>query len=417
MVSRGEGMAPNGSAGRPKGQYPSSRDLSFARHRTLLYFPSRGGDIMRIMRGIAAALTAALAGVTAVCVAPSIGNARTLKTIYNFCAKTNCADGQYPGAALLIDGAGRMYGTTGTGGAHNEGVVFQMRLNPASGRASIDVLHDFCAMNGSIDCEDGKNPYTTLVRDKLGNLFGVTTRGGVFCAPSFGGLNGCGTVFGLFYNKTNKTYRHRILHVFCTDGAGCADGSFPTGGLVMGKDGNLYGVTSGGRTNGDYGTVFKMTPKDETHTRWAFKVLHKFCNNGTCADGTSPSGGLTIDSAGNLYGTAYSDGPHDGGVAFALMLNNTTGKYAYKVLYNFCSQTDCTDGSGPLVTLALDDADTLYGMTLSGGTHSNGGTVFRLTPNANKTAWAYKVIYNFCTLADCADGNGPYTNLVVDQAG
>jgi uncharacterized repeat protein (TIGR03803 family) len=274
------------------------------------------------------------------------------------------------------------------------------------------VLHDFCA---DVNCEDGANPYSTLVRDRFGNLFGVTVHGGTTCVST--GLLGCGTVFGLLYNKTTKTYQHKVLHEFCKDQSGCADGSVPTAGLVADKDGNLYGVTSGGRTNGDYGTVFKMTPKNAARTLWTFKVLHKFCNSGDCADGTTPYGGLVIDSAGNLYGTTAFDGAHDGGVLFILRLNKSTGRYIYKVLHDFCAKPDCTDGTKPTLTLAIDNAGRLYGTTLSGGTHNNGGTVFKMTPNAAKTAWTYKVLHNFCTAPNCPDGNGPYTNLVLDDAG
>jgi uncharacterized repeat protein (TIGR03803 family) len=88
------------------------------------------------MLGFLRAFCTIVAGLVAASVAPIDGQARTLKTIYDFCAQASCADGQFAGPALTIDPAGAFYGAAGRGGAHNEGVVFRMVINKNSGRAS-----------------------------------------------------------------------------------------------------------------------------------------------------------------------------------------------------------------------------------------------------------------------------------------
>src|SRR6476620_4039589 len=83
------------------------------------------------------------------------------------------------------------------------------------------------------------------------------------------------------------------------------------------------------------------------------KTLHAFCAKGGCADGAEPRGELLMDSTGNLYGTSI-EGIHDGGNVFALMLDPATGKRKFKVLYDFCAQALCADGAVPFGALILD---------------------------------------------------------------
>jgi uncharacterized repeat protein (TIGR03803 family) len=137
--------------------------------------------------------------------------------------------------------------------------------------------------------------------------------------------------------------------------------------------GNLYGTTSaGGGTFG--GVVFKLAP-DGTET-----VLYSFCSQSGCADGSDPEAGLIMDGAGNLYGTTYSGGSAGfagRGVVFRLAPDGTE-----TVLYSFCSQSNCADGSYPEAGLIMDGAGNLYGTTVSGGSTSGAGpgVVFMVTP-------------------------------------
>jgi uncharacterized repeat protein (TIGR03803 family) len=120
-------------------------------------------------------------------------------------------------------------------------------------------------------------------------------------------------------------------------------------------------------------------------------------------------------------------------VAFALgagvLIATTAGPragaadYQPKVLYSFCSQSNCTDGSSPHASLIMDSAGNLYSTTLNGGAKCcsgfGGGTVFELTPNAAKTSWVETVLYSFCAQggARCTDGEQAFAGLVIDQAG
>jgi uncharacterized repeat protein (TIGR03803 family) len=164
-----------------------------------------------------------------------------------------------------------------------------------------------------------------------------------------------------------------VLYSFCSQSS-CADGSYPEAGLIMDGAGNLYGTTNSGGTSGT-GVVFKLAP-DGTET-----VLYNFCSQSNCADGSYPSAGLIMDGAGNLYGTTNGGGTSGtgvvAGVVFKLAPDGTE-----IVLYSFCSQSSCADGSYPEAGLIMDGAGNLYGTTLSGGSTSGTGqgVVFMVTP-------------------------------------
>jgi uncharacterized repeat protein (TIGR03803 family) len=137
-----------------------------------------------------------------------------------------------------------------------------------------------------------------LILDGSGNLYGTTYNGSF---PDFlcGGMNffpGCGTVFEL--SPSNGGWNETILYEF-----GHADGSEPSGGLVLDAAGNLYGMTSYFGTYG-YGTLFKLSPA--VGGGWTKSVLHSF--GGSVNDGLYPAGSLIWDAAGNLYGVTYGGG-------------------------------------------------------------------------------------------------------------
>lgn len=143
-----------------------------------------------------------------------------------------------------------------------------------------------------------------------------------------------------------------------------------------------------------------------------FTLLHSFCKQDSCADGGGPTGTLLMDSAHNLYGTTANGGAHGGGTAFELVFIPSTGKYHYKVLYNFCLLSQCADGESPQQEkLIMDTAGNIYGTTSGGGSTKN-GTIFRLVPNAAKTRYTLETLYNFCErLSGCEDGSTPNTGL------
>ncbi len=313
--------------------------------------------------------------------------------LYSFCAQKGCADGANPRAGLVLDQKENLYGTTVGGGVHGQGVAF--KLTP-EGKET--VLHSFCAHT---DCTDGYGPYAGLVLDQKGDLYGTT---------QYGGAHGGGVVF-----KLTPEGKYTVLYSFCAHGYPCSEGAQPVAGLVFDQKGNLYGTTllGGGVTaycsdvGYGCGVVFELTPEGKE------TVLYSFCPQyPDCPDGTSPYAGVVFDQKGNLYGTAAHGGANGDGVVFKL-----TPKGKETVLYSFCSQTGCTDGSGPHAGVVFDQRGNLYGTTVDGGTatcdyYSGCGVVFKLTPKGTETA-----LYSFCPQTDCTDGAYPDAGLVFDQKG
>lgn len=241
-------------------------------------------------------------------------------------------DGYQPLGGLLLDTKGNLYGT-------NIEAVFKV-----SPKGKTKVLYAF-GQGGGI-----APGAVTLVRDKSGNLYGTAQEGGEYHY---------GTVFKLSPDGTQT-----VLHAF----TGGSDGGGPYAGVILDPAGNLYGTTPyGGDVNCDYGegcgTVFKVAP-DGTET-----TLYTFTVTGGAA---SPMSGLTIDKAGNLYGTTNGFSP---GAIIRLAPDGTE-----KMLYTF---TGGADGADPMGGLIMDRKGRLYGTAEDGGngTCDNGfgcGIVFEL---------------------------------------
>lgn len=128
------------------------------------------------------------------------------------------------------------------------------------------------------------------------------------------------------------------------------------------------------------------------------------------AGGSEPSSGLIFDQSGNLYGTTAQGGTQYqyGGTVFQLQ-PSPNGKWTENVLYSF-GEND----QGPLDGLVFDASGNLYGVTADGA--NLGGAVFELARNKDGS-WTESTLYNFCSLPNCADGRGPSSNLIFDQAG
>lgn len=263
-------------------------------------------------------------------------------------------DGAYPVAGLTMDSEGNLYGTTQAGGIHSWGTVFELT---ASGTET--VLYSFTS--GA----DGANPDAGVILDAQGNLYGTT---------NVGGNSWAGVAYELAPSGTETT-----LHSFCSQ-PNCSDGAHPYAGLIADAQGNFYGTTFGGGAY-RYGTVFKLTPSGEE------TVLYSFAG---APDGAAPYGGLVTDGQGNLYGTTYGGGSSSTdcygqgcGTVFKLTLSGSES-----VLYNFCSQTNCSDGALPTAAMVFDGQGNLFGTTTAGGIGlcnvrqgtPGCGTVFKLAP-------------------------------------
>jgi len=191
------------------------------------------------------------------------------------------------------------------------------------------------------------------------------------------------------------------------------DGSLPEG-YVQAINGSLYGITLGGGANltlcggSSCGTVFKITPSG------TFTTLHSF--DGT--DGDGPYGFLFQATNGDIYGTVQDGGANltlCGGFGCGTVFKITpTGTLT--TLYNFCVQTNCTDGSVPLTNLVQAADGDFYGTTYSGGANcvpaGGCGTVFKITPSGTLTT-----LYSFCSQSGCTDGDYPLAGLVQAPSG
>ena len=144
----------------------------------------------------------------------------------------------------------------------------------------------------------------------------------------------------------------------------------------MDAAGNLYGTTvSGGYAND--GVVFELTP-NASRTAWTETVIHAFKANNAFVDGEGPYAGLMMDAAGNIYGTTTKGGKNLNGVVFELTPNAARTVWTESILYAFCADSHCVDGFGPYAGLTMDAAGNLYGTTQAGGTLTADGVVFEL---------------------------------------
>lgn len=185
--------------------------------------------------------------------------------------------------------------------------------------------------------------------------------------------------------------------------AGGNDGGFPQGGLVADKKGNFYGVTTsdGADHNGVIFEISKTAPKT-----WSETTLYAFTGG---SDGGVPQAGLMIDGKNKLFGTTYQGGADGYGTVFELHRHN--GKWKYKVLWTF---TGGNDGGLPSGRLSMDSAGNLYGTATEGGTGVV-GVVFELSPPpAGSTTWTQTVLYNF---TGNSDGGEPMGNVLVGSDG
>ncbi|HTZ96333.1 MAG TPA: choice-of-anchor tandem repeat GloVer-containing protein [Terriglobales bacterium] len=223
---------------------------------------------------------------------------------------------------------------------------------------------------------DGANPYVGLTQGPDGNLYGTTIDGGDY---------GSGNVF-----RIKPGGGLTSIYSFCVQ-SNCPDGQYPDTVLALGTDGNLYGTTQNGGTNGGYGTVFKITPSGQLTT------LHSF----DAADGAAPYGSLVLAADGNFYGTANVGGDYGSGNIFKI-----TPGAQLTVLYSFCSQTNCPDGQYPVGPLIQASDGNIYGTTHAGGNPSctdGCGTIFKITPEGHFTS-----LHSF----DASDGDYPYGGVI-----
>lgn len=413
----------------------------------------RGTTVLRFAEVLSCAVLGIAAGETHA----QQSAATPFKRLYSFCATQGCARGSHPQSPPVADSAGNLYGMTYNGGTSGYGVIY--RLAPtASGKYRYSVLHAFCR-SGQPVCSDGASPLGGLIIDTDGNLYGLTSRGGsasdgtmfeltangqfkvlyTFCAegacndnggmydtlayagaPSGAPYDGVSPLYGVtpVYGETGgaayrfnppgggrKTWTRDILYIFCSQ-TDCADGQAPQRGLVLAPSGRLYGTTLLGGTNNDNkGVIFELAPQQ---SQWQETLLHNICsvpvnNNGfDCGDGWSASSPITVDSAGNLYGTMEDGGPsYQQGVVFRLSHGSQGWRYSVRYCFG-CAWPNWPAGAYPSGPLVVNHKGEIFGTSLDADwTAGGGGVVYELSKDTVRAR------HSFCSASGCNDGSNP----------
>ncbi|MGA7294325.1 MAG: choice-of-anchor tandem repeat GloVer-containing protein, partial [Terriglobales bacterium] len=353
--------------------------LACLHYAALLLFPRVSTDIhLHTVIDLGTGTTAALLLITFLLLLITSLSAKVSAQETILHSFANTPDGEYPGAGLLMDAKGNLYGTTEGGGALQGGTVFVL---DTSGTETI--LYNFPS-----NPENNAMSMGALVIDAQGNLCGSTWEGG-----SASG----GTVF-----KLAPDGQETDLHLFTGEGG---DGFLSKAGVVVDKKGNLYGTTIRGGASGSqlsgYGTVYKIDASGKE------TVLYSFTGK---TDGGYPYASLALDTKGNLYGTTYEGGdlscqpPYGCGTVFRV---DPAGNE--NVLYSFTGAYP-DYGASPVGGLVRDKSGNLYGTTSYGGTASYHGNVFKLSPTGTITN-----LYSFT--GSNGDGDWPTSNLTLDDQG
>ncbi len=294
-----------------------------------------------------------------------------ITSIYSFCSKPNCADGQYPTTGPVLGTDGNLYGVTSEGGdSTSSGTIYKMTVS-----GKITTLYTF---NCGLPCKNGSQP-TGIALGSDGDFYGTTTNGGG---------NDSGALF-----KITPAGKITLLHTFCSS-SNCADGGIPLFPPHQGTDGNFYGGTNaGGLAFEQVGVVYKLT------LAGSYKVIKSFCEpSASCDTGFYPTT-VVQDSKGNLFGTAANNGSFNSGTVFEI-----TSANKFKVLHTF----SFNGGQAPTKGLTLAADGNYYGVGINDDdfdTTAGFGTIFKVTPGG-----VYSTVHTFENnpngpLYQAADGN------------
>jgi hypothetical protein len=294
----------------------------------------------------------------------------------------------------------------------------------ASGEWNEKVLYSF--QGGT----DGQTPAGGVVFDKAGNLYGANSWGGSGGCPS----PGCGTVVEISPpGQKGGAWIENTIYAFQGVLGGVKDGLTPEGGVIIDRQGNLYGTaTLGGNgpcillgSAAGCGIVYELSPPTQKGGPWTETILYNFQGGN---DGYFPIGDLVFDRYGSLYGATWFGGGRgtscdtyyggNCGTVFKLTPpKQKGGTWTEKILHRFAGGKD---GANPNGGLVLDSKGAVYGTTQMGGDlrgecKPNGcGTVFRLTPPVTKGGtWTEEMLHRFTG----HDGATPNAGLILDAKG
>ena len=330
------------------------------------------------------------------------------------------ADGAYPMGSLVQGRDGDFYGMTSGGGSSDVGTVFKM-----SATGALTTLDNF-------DYANGAYPQGSLVEGRDGDFYGMASQGGPYGSGTVIRISPTGTLAvlksfsfaldyvdgaepvgnlvegrdGDFYGMTYRGGSNGLGTIFKISPAGTAtvlrslteniDGAYPLGSLVQGPDGDFYGMThiGGNVPFRGFGTVFKISPEG------SFTVINAF----GYSNGTYPDASLVKAHDGNFYGITQQGGSNNRGTFFKISpagthivlnsINYPGGDWSPFRRASECGLVEGRDGN-------------FYGMTQEGGS-SYGGTVFKITPTGTLT-----VLKNF----NRSDGSYPVGSLVEGRDG
>ncbi|MGA8756166.1 MAG: choice-of-anchor tandem repeat GloVer-containing protein [Stellaceae bacterium] len=264
-------------------------------------------------------------------------------------------------------------------------------ISPLQSRAATPTLTTLATFNFT----DGSQPAAGVIADANGNLFGTTVTGGA---------NDYGTVFEIAKTASGYASNPITLYSFCKSLPPCTDGANPSGGVIADTNGNLFGTTFNGGAH-QFGTVFEIPKTAAGGYASNPIILYSFCKSlSPCTDGEGPNGNLIANANGNLFGTTFNGGAHQFGTVFELLKTAEGYDNTLTILYSFCAQSGCADGATPSGGLTVDANGNLFGMTEEGGVSGFGGTVFEIAKTASGYASNPITLYSFCkSLADCVE--------------
>ena len=362
--------------------------------------------------------------------APLPGSASlTLKTLVTFYG----TNGAQPYAGLILGTNGSFYGTTSAGGAYNQGAVFTVTPSGMTNMVSFDGTNGAKPMGGLIQGLDGNFYGTTSAGGDYSNgtVFAMSPSGQLALLGSFDGTNGAqpqcvltqnpfdgnlyGTTpaggewgFGAAFSLTPPVFpespagpdsasplRLSTAITLLSSFDNTNTGAYPSGGLIVGYDGNLYGTTSAGGSAFDSGTFYMVVPSSGallpllsfSETNGAASRAPLFVSTNVTSSAFSYYASVPLATAngyGYLYGTSAGGGTDQVGTIFGL---TATGADTNMLSFSFA----ITNGAVPFDGLS-QGADGLYYGTTSAGGGSGSGAVFSFDPSNSAPI---KLVYSF----------------------
>ena len=318
---------------------------------------------------------------------------------------TGPPDGSWPTVGHpVLDKGGNLYGATNLGGSGNCrlrnrragcGTIFELSPRRRGGWAE-RTIYSFKNL------ADGAAPYSTLTLDSAGDIYGVTISGGNRGCLVSSYYRGCGTVFELVPH--HGAWKKHLLHVF----SGGADGGHPSGGLIR-DGGTLYGIArcGGGAyscyASGSGAGAFFALARSGSH--WTESVLCIF----DAETGAYPGGDLTAKDRNTIFGTTA-------GSVYEMSRSSRSVQWRETTLYLF-PEGDQSTGWSPTGGLTLDGSGNLYGVTAQGGDYSicsqGCGVIFELS-RASGSSWSETVLHTF---SGGSDGASSTAGLTSDASG